>query len=292
MKTQADKLHRLLHPHEEHTPEREGTKVVAVTSGKGGVGKSTISANLASTLADQGYKVAIFDADIGLANLDIIFNVRTQYDLLDVLEGRCSLRDIVIPIKKNLILIPGESGDEILRFQNREILERLAEDGAFLDALDYLIIDTGAGIGENVQLFLKQADEIVVVTMPDPAAITDAYAVIKVASRFTPHISMIVNMVKNSQEGEMIFTNIKKVAEENLEQVPRFTYLGALSQDSAVSKSTKHRKLFTHEYPNSVAAFELLEITQNLIYNLERKVLTLRPGKSFTVFVRRLLDNF
>ncbi|OQX74860.1 MAG: ATP-binding protein [Campylobacteraceae bacterium 4484_4] len=291
MKTQADKLQQIVEENDLH-PEDRGMKIVAITSGKGGVGKSTVGANIASMLADEGYKVAIFDADIGLANLDIIFNVKTQYDLLNVLEGECSIKDIVVPIKKNLLLIPGESGDEILRFDDKTILERLQQEAEFLDALDYLIIDTGAGIGENVQLFLKAADEIIVVTMPDPSAITDAYATIKVASRFNPHISMIINMVKNSSEGQIIYQNIKKVADENLETPPDLTFLGAITQDSVVSKSTKYRKLFTQEYPNSVATFELREIIQNLIYKLEHKVLALSPGKSFTVFVRRLIDNF
>ncbi len=291
MKTQADKLQQMVEGSDLHSQE-SGMKIIAITSGKGGVGKSTIGANIASLLADQGYKVAIFDADIGLANLDIIFNVKTKYDLLNVLEGECSIRDIVIPIKKNLLLIPGESGDEILRFEDRTILERLQEEAEFLDALDYLIIDTGAGIGENVQLFLKAADEIVVVTVPDPSAITDAYATIKVASRFNPHISMIVNQVKNASEGEMIYQNIKKVADENLENRPDLTFLGSITQESVITKSTKYRKLFSQEYPNSVATFELGEIIQNLIYKLEHKVLTLSSGKSFTVFVRRLIDNF
>jgi len=290
MKTQADKLQQIVNG--EINGKEINTKIIAITSGKGGVGKSTIAANMSNILATQGYKVAIFDADIGLANLDIIFNVKAKKNLLNVLKGECLLEDIVINIKENLFLIPGESGNEIFDFNNQVILDRFMDEAIFLDTLDYLIIDTGAGIGRNVQLFLEEADDVIVVTAPDPSAITDAYATIKVTSQINQNIHLILNNVDNEKEGNLIFNKIKNVADDNLDTSLNLNYLGALTQDDTISKSSKYRLLFTQEYPNSVSTFELNKIIQNLLAKLEHNVLVPKVRKSFAVFVRRLIEKF
>lgn len=189
MKNQASGLDRLLNQVE--TPAKS-TKFIAITSGKGGVGKSTISANMAYVLWSMGYKVGIFDADIGLANLDLIFGVKAKHTLLDVFKGNVSFEDIVINIESGLCLIPGHTGDEILKYDTN-ILEKLNTQSVILDSLDYLIIDTGAGIGESVQSFLNASDYLIVLTMPDPAALTDAYASIKVSSKHKDKIYMIID---------------------------------------------------------------------------------------------------
>ena len=286
MKTQADKLRQIV------GEKTSDTKIIAITSGKGGVGKSTLAANISNLLASQGYRVAVFDADIGLANLDIIFNVKASKNLLNVLKGEASLQEVVIEVKENLLLIPGESGDEIFDFNNQVILDRFMEEASFLDSLDYLIIDTGAGIGHNVQLFLEEADEVIVITMPDPSAITDAYATIKVTSQINSHINLILNHVSNQEEGNLIFNKIKNVATNNLDNSLELHYLGALSDDKTISNASKYRLLFTQEYPNSVSTFELNEIIQNLVHKVEHKVLNPKVRKSFAVFVRRLIEKF
>ena len=290
MKTQADKLQKIV---EGEVGEKEiQTKIIAITSGKGGVGKSTLTANMANILAKEGYRVAVFDADIGLANLDIIFRVKTQRNLLNVLKGECSLKDIVIEVKENLLLIPGESGDEIFDFNNQVILDRFMEEASFLNTIDYLLIDTGAGIGRNVQLFLEEADEVIIITTPDPSAITDAYATIKVTSNINPHINLLLNNVTSDKEGSLIYNKIKNVAVDNLDSALELTYLGSLHKEDTISNSSKYRELFTQEYPNSLSTFELNEIIQNLVYKLEHKVLSPKVRKSFAVFVRRLIEKF
>lgn len=287
---QASKLKDLVKKPASNKPHR--THFVAVTSGKGGVGKSTIGANMANVLASYGYKVGLFDADIGLANLDVILNVRIDKNILHVLKGECSLEDILIKVSENLILIPGESGDEILKYNDQFIYERFFEESAILDDLDFLIIDTGAGIGDMIQLFLEASDEVIIVTVPDPAAITDSYAMIKVTSKIKKSLLMVLNMVRSDKEADLIFQKIKKVAEQNIGPDLNLSMLGKLENDKIVSRSIKQRTLFTNDAPTSQVSRDMQEIVKNLVYKLERKVLENRLNQGFNGFFRRLMDQF
>ncbi|NLM99218.1 MAG: MinD/ParA family protein [Campylobacteraceae bacterium] len=290
MKNQANKLKTLVG--QKPTDGSHVTHFVAITSGKGGVGKSTISTNMANILSKNGYKVALFDADIGLANLDVILNVRIQKTLLHVLKGESTLEDIVVEVKPNLLLIPGESGDEILKYNDQFIFERFFQEAKALDGLDFLIIDTGAGIGENTQIFLEAADEVIIVTVPDPAAITDAYATIKVTSKVKDSLLMVLNMARNEKEAIMIFDKIKKVAHQNIGTHLNLELLGKLSEDKGVARSVKQRTLFTNDAPNSLASSDMKKIVNNLVYRLERKVLDDNSSRSFGNFFKRLMDQF
>lgn len=290
--TQASRLQQILNLSKESVSDTPRTKIIAVSSGKGGVGKSTITANMAYQLSEMGYKTGVFDADIGLANLDIIFNVKVNKTLLHVLRGEATLREIVTPISDNLLLIPGESGDEIFAYNNEEIMARFAKEATFLNDLDFLLIDTGAGIGKNVQIFLEEADEIIVLTIPDPSAITDAYAMIKVTNTFHPDINVVLNMTRNDKEGKLIFDKIKKVADNNIPTPPDMHYLGTISQDPLISRSSKYRVLFTKEYPGNLCSYELSLITRTLLEKMEHKVLLPPQRNSFAVFIKRVLDRF
>ncbi len=291
MLNQANKLKQLVKEGKTPVKKNKQTKYVAITSGKGGVGKSTISANIANILAKNGYKVGLFDADIGLANLDVILNVRIDRNILHVLKGECSLEDIIVPVKKNLILIPGESGDEILKYNDQFLYERFFEETKILDDLDFMIIDTGAGIGGHIQLFLEAADEVVVVTVPDPAAITDAYATIKITSKIKPLIHLILNMTKSANEAELIFEKISKVAMANIDNLS-LNLLGRLPEDKIVSKSVKQRTLFSDDAPNSLATLDMKRIVNNLVYRLERKVLYNDEQRGFGNFIKSLIEKF
>lgn len=288
MNNQAQKLQNLV----QSQNKAKNTHFIAITSGKGGVGKSTISANLANVLSQNGYKVGLFDADIGLANLDVILNVKMGKNLLHVLKGECSLKDILIPINKNLILIPGESGDEILKFNNQFLFERFLDEASELDQLDFLIIDTGAGIGGSTQLFLEAADEVVVVTVPDPAAITDAYAVIKIVSRFKNNELLLLNMVKNEAEATRIYENVKRVANANIGPSLNLELIGYVASDKSVARSIKQRTLFTDDETYGSASVQIKQIASNLLYRLERKVLKDEQSRSFGGFFKRLIEQF
>lgn len=293
MQNQANKLQELVKDSstEAQKNKNKATKYIAITSGKGGVGKSTISANMANVLSKNGYKVGLFDADIGLANLDVILNVRIDKNILHVLKGECSLEDILVKVKKNFILIPGESGDEILNYNDQFLYERFFTETKILDDLDFMIIDTGAGIGGNIQLFLEAADEVIVVTVPDPAAITDAYATIKVTSKVKQMIHVVINMTRNEKEAELIFDKISKVAKSNIQNLS-LNLLGRIPDDKIIARSIKQRTLFSDDAPNSLCTSEMKRIVNNLVYRLERKVLKGGENRGFGNFIKSLMDKF
>ncbi|EFR49208.1 ATPase, ParA family [Helicobacter canadensis MIT 98-5491] len=238
----------------------------------------------------MGFKVGIFDADIGLANLDILFGVRCEKNLLHVLKNQAKLKDIIIPIEHNLYLIPGDSGTDIFRYKSEFMFETLIEDSSLLDSLDFILIDTGAGIGEYTQTFLKNSDDSIVITIPDPAAITDAYATIKLAANFKDRIFMLINMAKNQEEAEMIFNKIQKIAQSNIENI-RLEYLGKLTKTPLINRYSKNRALFVKEEPNCNASMEIEKIARSLAAKLEQNVLV-QEDKKFGKFLKKILGHF
>jgi flagellar biosynthesis protein FlhG len=287
---QAEKLEELVAANSQKKSKK--TRFIAITSGKGGVGKSTISSNLAYVLSQSGLNVGIFDADIGLANLDVMFNVKIKKNILHVLKGEATVSDILIPITRNLILIPGESGSEILKYSDAALFKRFMEEAQVLDKLDVMIIDTGAGIGEHIQMFLNASDDVIVVTVPDPAAITDAYATIKTVASLRNDISLIMNQVKNEKEAEAVFEKIHKVAMANIGGNLDLQFMGKINNDVKVSSSVKRRDLFSVSYPNSQPYNDITAIANKIISRLERDVLVSKNESGLTGLFRRLMEHF
>ena len=287
---QAEKLEELVASNSAKKSKK--TRFVAITSGKGGVGKSTISSNLAYVLSQNGLNVGIFDADIGLANLDVMFNVKIKKNILHVLKGEATVSEILIPITRNLILIPGESGDEILKYSDMALFERFMEEAQVLDKLDVMIIDTGAGIGEHIQMFLNAADDVIVVTVPDPAAITDAYATIKTIATLRNDVSMIMNQVKSEKEAQAVFGKIKKVAEANIGSALELDLIGKINSDLKVSSSVKKRALFCASYPSSQPYRDILSIANKISSKLERNMLVKANESGLSGLFNRLMEHF
>ncbi|MDQ1264189.1 MAG: flagellar biosynthesis protein FlhG [Campylobacterota bacterium] len=290
MNHQAKKLEELVASNAQKRSKK--TRFVAITSGKGGVGKSTISSNLAYVLSQSGLNVGIFDADIGLANLDVMFNVKIKKNILHVLKGEATVSDILIPITRNLILIPGESGDEILKYSDKALFERFMQEAEVLDKLDIMIIDTGAGIGEHIQMFLEAADDVIVVTVPDPAAITDAYATIKIISTFRNTIGLVMNQVKNEREAIAVYEKIKKVALQNIGEKLKLEFFGKVDSDVKVSSSVKQRALFCASYESSQVHRDIINIANNINKTLERNVLVTPNESGLSGLFRRLIKHF
>ncbi len=290
MADQAEKLKELIAAQGGGTKKK--TRFIAITSGKGGVGKSTISANMAYMFSSLGMKVGLFDADLGLANLDVILGVSVKKNILHVVKGECTLDEAIVEINPNLFLIPGDSGEEILKYAQPEFFSRILSEKSRLDDLDVMIIDTGAGIGEHTQLFLKAADEVVVVAIPDPASITDAYAMIKINSKVRTEIGLLMNQVHSEKEAILICDKIKKVAAANIGKEFSINYIGKLDSSPAVSKAVKQRRLFTQEPGAGIATKDIEKIVRTLAKKLERNVLVERKESGINGLFKRLFEQF
>lgn len=289
VKNQAHGLEKLVG---EKKDRKDGVRFICITSGKGGVGKSTISSNLSYLLWKNGFKVGVLDADIGLANLDVMFGVKSKQNILHLLKGSATLEDILLKIEDGLYLIPGESGEEILKYSSEFMFDKFTEETGFLDELDFVIVDTGAGIGEHVQAFLNASDDVIVVTATDPAAVTDAYATIKIISKTKKDIYMIVNMAKNDKEAETIFEKISKVAKSYIDYEFNLKLLGKIKNHEYVVRSVRQRLLFSKEYQNSEPFFDLESIAKKLLNNMEHKVLETSEEGKFSKFFKKILAQF
>ena len=255
-------------------PSRPRRRTIAVTSGKGGVGKTNIVTNLAIALARQGIRVLVLDGDLGLANVDLLLGVAPQFDLQDVILGGRNVRDVVLEGQDGIRVVPASSGVEELanldEYRTEVLLRSLAE----LDGdVDIILIDSPSGIGTHATSLIQGADQILVVTTPEPTSFSDAYAMIKVLVRrplkCTP--ALLVNQADSEESAIAVARRVKNVAKRflNLD----VDYWGYILDDESVPKSVLRQEPFLSTYPYSPAA--------SCVYQLARRVLgqPVRNGK-------------
>lgn len=244
------------------------TKTVAITSGKGGVGKSTLTANLAYALALRGQRVLIFDGDLGMANIDILFGVKPLGQLTEVLNGDKELSEIVTPLTPNISLIPGGSGlvelNRLSSFERRTLMESVSQ---LESRYDYMLIDTAPGLSDNV-LYLNAAAQIsAVIINPDPASLADSYGLIKTLHQEYKEnkFAVICNQVSSEVDGFALFNRFNEVVNRFL--MIGLDYWGSLPADALFRKSTQTQRLIMKHEPKSNSA----EFISQMATRLERK---------------------
>ncbi len=263
------------------------TRVIAVTSGKGGVGKTNFSVNMGIALAKLGAKPLLVDADLGLANVDVIMGVLPPYNLGHVILGEKKIMDVMINGPAGLRVIASGSGVYKLANLSEKSLEQcLLELNEIEKYADIMIIDTGAGLSKNVLKFVLAAGEVVVVTTPEPTAITDAYGLIKVVASSDPNtlIWLVVNMVKNDSEGSQVVDRLSTVSKRFLgvDLLP----LGYIPYDPIIPRAVKEQQPFIISHPRSMAGQSVDQIARNLLSN------GMESLHHSTGFFDRLIEKF
>ncbi len=249
---------------------KRNARVITVTSGKGGVGKTNISINLAIALSEQGLRVVIIDADFGLANIDVLFGIIPKYSLVDVMKNSRSILEVLTDGPQKIKFISGGSGVEELTKLNISQISKFVENMELLDRLaDIIIIDTGAGLSENIMSFIMAADDVLLVTTPEPTSITDAYALIKMVSNRDrdKKIKVIVNKADNINEAEDVMNKLVLVAEKFLGV--KLDTAGNMLHDELVVRAVKQQKPFLIGYPKSTAARSIRQIASKIIQSGE-----------------------
>ena len=259
MNDQAEKLRLMVRKN------TRTARVIAVTSGKGGVGKTNVAANLAICLAASGREVVLLDADLGLANIDVILNLRTRRTLADVIESGRSIDEVIVPGPGGIRVIPGASGlvqlSDLTEFQRQRLIQEI---GALEHQADFIIVDTGAGITRDVLAFCEAADHTVVVTTPEPTSITDAYAMIKRLSRTRQcaRVSLLVNMTASRTEAKKVFQRLSAAGSRFLDAA--LYDAGYILRDEHVAQAVRQREPLVLAYPRCQASYCLLALAGKL----------------------------
>ncbi len=242
--------------------KESNTRIIAITSGKGGVGKTNFAVNMAIAYAQLGKKVILIDGDLGMANVNVLLNIVPQYNLMHVINKKKTMKEIVMDTEFGIKFIAGANGFSKIANLTIEELEYFANQFSTLGNADIIIIDTGAGIANNVLQFVAAADEVIVVTTPEPTAITDAYGIIKIITTEivdrTVDLKLIVNRVHSADEGKRISERIISIAGQFLGY--KVEYLGFVYEDSVVQASVIRQKPFIVVNPTSKPAVCLKHI--------------------------------
>jgi flagellar biosynthesis protein FlhG len=277
---QATGLRRIVSP--------KPVKVIAVSSGKGGVGKTNVSVNLAASLAKDGKEVLLLDADLGLANVDVLLGLNPAYDLSHVISGERSLEEVIIDGPANVKVIPASSG--VSRMANLTVAEQAGLINAFNElgnAIDVMVVDTAAGISDSVVNFCSASHEVVVVVCDEPASITDAYAFIKVMSREhkIERFQILANMTHSTHEGRDLFNKLSKATDRFLDVM--LTFMGTIPYDERLRKAVQHQRAVVEAFPRSPSALALKRIARQIDKWPEADQI----GGQLEFFIERLINS-
>lgn len=263
-------------------------KVIAVTGGKGGVGKTNVSVNLSIALAELRRRVVLMDADLGLANVDVLLGLEVKRSIADVLDGTHSLRDVLVNGPGGIKIVPATSGvQQLTQLSPHEHAALVHSFSEISDQLDVLIVDTAAGISDMVVNFVKASQEAIVVVCDEPSSITDAYALMKLLNKEHGvfRFRVIANMTRSAQEGRQLFEKLNAVCNRFLDA--SLQYLGHVPFDENVRKAVQARKPLLETMPRSKAAVALRELAQKV----DEWPVQNGPRGHLEFFIERLLES-
>jgi len=272
MADQAERLREMFQRSQvKKTARQKGpSRIIVVASGKGGVGKTSLVVNLAVVFGQWGQKTIILDTDLGLANVDILMDLKPSFSLLDVIRGEKDLREVILPGAFNVEVIPGGSGlAEIVNLDNHQREQLLARLSYLEEQGDILLIDSPAGISRNLLSFIAAADELIMVTTPEPTAITDVYSLIKIVNNYHLHsaVNLVVNMTRSPKEAEMVYRRLERVCRNFLDIALNF--LGGIEYDQHVHQAVITCSPYVLQFPRSRATQCTRQIARRLLYEDE-----------------------
>ncbi len=263
------------------------TRIITITSGKGGVGKTNVATNMAISYAQMGKKVILIDADLGLANVNVMMNIIPQYNLYHVMRKQKKMSEIILDTEYGIKLVAGASGFSKIANMTEDERNSFIEEMFTLADTDIIIIDTSAGVSRNVLGFVAAADEVVIVTTPEPTSITDAYGIIKIIAtevdNLNINLKMIVNRVKTAVEGKRVADRMIQIAAQFLNL--KVEYLGFIYDDPAVSQAVLRQKPFLVSDPKGKASVCL----KHIVSRIEKTEFLETEG--FGRFMRKLLGR-
>lgn len=298
MNDQAEKLRRIVKDLKEaaitgvKSDKKEPAKVITVTSGKGGVGKTNLTVNLAIALSRMGFRVAILDVDFGFANVDVMLGISTKYTLLELVRGERTIFEVLTDGPNNIKFLSGGSGvEELIQLDRAQVINFISNISLLDKLFDVILIDTGAGLSRNVMSFIMAADEVLLVTTPEPTAITDAYAMIKMISKSDKHkvVKVVVNKAESLKEANDILNKLTMVSDKFLSF--KLQKSGYILNDDCVPKAVRQQKPFCLSYPKSHASHQVTELAMNLMYDNGSGDGSNSAGKGIKGFFSRLLSN-
>lgn len=260
---QAAKLRNIINSRKSKAANK--FKVITVSSGKGGVGKTNFVINLAIILRKRGLRVTVLDADFGMANVDILFGIKTTYSIYDILYNNKTIDDVTVTTDEGIRIIPGGSGIKELIDIDDTGRERLLSEFSKLEDTDILLIDTGAGISKTILNFVEFADDLIIITNPEPTSITDAYSLIKVIYKNSTNsnIGVVINRCKNIKEAKDTFGKLSMTVNAFLGK--KLKYLGFISEDSKVGQAVREQKPFLVVYPKCEAGLCIQRISSEIL---------------------------